>query len=901
MQSSIAGYLSLRFAPLRYVGAVRISKKTIFLSALIFAAATVVFLQVVKSLAHKHREQVQQELQKVLGKDVTFDGFEVRLWPRPGFSAREFRVADDSRFAATPFVRARELNLGVNVWYLLIGRVSINSLTFQDPEFQVITNESGLLNTSVLASRKKDLGVLPKFHVVSPEKRHTTVSFDVTRIKVTNGRLDFIDRSVREPAELQVKNIEMEVNGLDSTSPTKIKFTAGLTEGLTYDMRIQGVVGPLLHERDWSQQPLDIEMQFDSLYLPSLTRALPALRNKIPRQLKVTGPMALEARLAGTLQRPRISNLVLKASLFGSPDYNAVLKGDLMFPTNGDWTAAELNGTLSLDRLNLMQVNALPPLQGALPPSLTSQGPVNLTSRFEGTWSTLRIGALAEANDSEIGIAHWFRKPAGHPAKLRAQISRLKDRLILHDSVLSFGDSKTTLSGLIDNSEKPKFQLNLRTVRSPLALWAALFFPTSPVRPTGSVDWDLLLEKTFGSDDGQWSLRGKLNIADTNLTHEHNGVKIDHLNANVAFFGTEARVQNATFDYGHSHVALTAAITDLNKPVATYQLWSREVNVADLPLFSGGAAIKLKNVNSGGEVQFQNGAALLKGTLVSSEGSLQNTPFRDLQTEIAWLPVGFSMKNLSLRAFGGTVRSDGLWMSNDLSRRFELAPQLQSVDVRELLAQIMPQLQNRIIGRLDFRGKLNATSQNDASAQDALKGSGEAAIQNGVLKDFNLINQFLIKGNRSSRSQRLSASLVSIVDRPDTPFELLKANFTVDRPDVLNGDLLLATDEYTISGTGWIRLDRSTKWTGVLLLSPNVTQQLQQEYRTLRYFIDRRGRLAISFRAEGTIPNITIRPENRLLAQALRWGSSQGAGESQDADRKRNNWLPRSLDKLLGR
>ena len=88
----------------------------------------------------------------------------------------------------------------------------------------------------------------------------------------------------------------------------------------------------------------------------------------------------------------------------------------------------------------------------------------------------------------------------------------------------------------------------------------------------------------------------------------------------------------------------------------------------------------------------------------------------------------------------------------------------------------------------------------------------------------------------------------------------------------------------------------------MLLLSPGVTQELQREYKTLRYFVDRRGRLAVAFRVEGTLPNITIKPENRMLAQALRWSSSPAANESANVEQKeRKNWVPRSLEKLLGR
>src|SRR4029077_14338420 len=104
------------------------------------------------------------------------------------------------------------------------------------------------------------------------------------------------------------------------------------------------------------------------------------------------------------------------------------------------------------------------------------------------------------------------------------------------------------------------------------------------------------------------------------------------------------------------------------------------------------------------------------------------------------------------------------------------------------------------------------------------------------------------------------------------------------------------------SGAGWIKFDRTVKLNGLLLLSPSITQEIPREYKTDRYFVDRRGRLAVSFRMEGTLLNVTIRPENRLLAQALRW-SLQGSNESSGTEnpKKRREWFPQSLEKLLNR
>jgi hypothetical protein len=115
----------------------------------------------------------------------------------------------------------------------------------------------------------------------------------------------------------------------------------------------------------------------------------------------------------------------------------------------------------------------------------------------------------------------------------------------------------------------------------------------------------------------------------------------------------------------------------------------------------------------------------------------------------------------------------------------------------------------------------------------------------------------------------------------------------------------MTTPDYTITGAGWVGLDRSTRWNGLLVLSPRVTQEIKRDYRMLRYLLDRRGRLAISFGVEGTIPNVTIRLDNRFLTQVLRGGASPEDDDSDDrsgeATRKSKNWLPDALERFLNR
>jgi AsmA-like C-terminal region/AsmA family len=880
-------------------------RKLLLLLAILLVAASVIFVQSFNTLAGKNRDQVRQELQKFLGRDATFDHLEASVWDGLGFSAKEFRIADNPRFAATPLVRARELKLGVSWIQLLFGRIVVDSLAFHDPEFQIITDEQGVLNLSALTSGKKDPSAFPRPRMNSLERKLPSVSFLVTNFTVENGRVDFIDRSVREPAEMRVKNVEMEIKGIDPTGKSRIKFAAALTEGLGHDVRIEGLLGPLRPDRDWSQQALNLSMEFDSLSVPLLARALPLLRNRIPRELDVTGPMSLQANLEGTLDRPRITDVALKVPLFGSSNYNALLEGELEIPEPRSWAKAQLKGTLKLDSINLAQFRNLPFLKQSLPDALVTKGLASLYSRFEGTWENLRMGALIRAEKSELRYGDWLRKSAGSSAQLAAQISRKKNRLILHPSVLTLDKAKVMISGVAEEAPEPRLLLRVHNDSSPLAAWGQLAAPLSFYATNGTIDCDLIFAKSLAFAD-PWNIRGNLRLLKAEFRHKESGKKIDQLNADVFFLGRAALLKDLSFRLGSSQIAIAARVNDLSQPSASYTLRSRELNLLDMPAFPSNKPHWIKNVTAKGDIQSRDGVPLLRATVSSSEGSLGDIVYRELSGEITWSQAGVAFNNLSLRTFDGKLRADGVWsFAAEKPQRFAVSSQLEAVAVGSLLAQRFPQLKDRVEGKLDFRGQIHATTQNGKVAKETLQGSGETLIRDGTIHDFNLIAMLVLGDGATanvSASPRLPSSLAALFNREDTHFDTLKANLIVDQQRIRTDDLLLATPEYTVTAAGWIAFDQSTRWNGVLVLSPRLSQELQREYKMLRYLLDRRGRLSVSFRGEGKYPNIKLTPENRALAQALRQGFSPGepvGGEKSPEKGERKQWLPDPLERLL--
>jgi uncharacterized protein involved in outer membrane biogenesis len=894
------------------IGAMGISRKRILLALAALVGILGLLVQSFNTLASRHREQVQQELQKVLGKDVSFEELKVSLLGGFGFSAKGFRVVDDPRFAATPLVQATELVLGVSLWNLLLGRIVIDSMTLKEPEFQIITNEEGSVNLVALASRKRQLGEFPRLRVPAADKHRAAVNILVSHVRVENGRIAYVDRSIKEPAEIQIRNLQLDIKGLDPSDKTKVKLTAALTEGLTRDVRIDGFIGPVMDERPWLQQPVDLEIKFDSLYVPLLARTVAFLRNKIPQELDVTGPMALQMKITGPVGNPRITDFTLNVPLFGSTDYNAIVSGSIDLATSKSWPEAELKAKLTLDRIDLKQLRNLPVFKQNLPDSFATQGLISASGRFEGSWQELRIGALIRADRAEFRYRDWLHKPVGTTTRMQLRISRQKHGLVLHPSLLNLGTSQLTYSGTIEDLGSPQLQLRLYGARSHVAAWSHLFSTLPIYASGGEMAWDVILSKNLTLPAESWGARGQIKLIKAQLRHKGSGQKIDNLNADIFFSGYQARMENASFRLGSSNVTMVVNAGDLRALNARYELRSPDLDLSDLPTLFGLAPGRLRNIIASGAIQMQDGLPLLQASVSSPEGTLKQTAYHNLRAQVSWSPTSIGFKNLSLTAFNGTVHSSGYWaFASEPNRGLEVTAEINAMDAQAMLARLFPKLNNRLQGQMNLSAKLATISKDGANEKQALRGSGEALIHDGVIKDFNLFTQLLTRGDglspRLNLSARLPAIVAEAVHRQDTPFDTLKANFDMAEGRIRTDSLILSTPDYTVTGTGWIGLDRKTTWNGLLVLSPRIAQSLEREYKTLRYLLDRRGRLSISFRIEGTLPNVKIKPENRALSQLLRListerpGQPSAAGEERSTADDRRQWLPESLDRLLRR
>ncbi len=414
-----------------------------------------------------------------------------------------------------------------------------------------------------------------------------------------------------------------------------------------------------------------------------------------------------------------------------------------------------------------------------------------------------------------------------------------------------------------------------------------------------------------GSDD--WNVRGYFKLSGGDFKHSPSGQRIDRTNATIRFDGQQAKLENVNFRLGTSTLALDGVVPNIFEPSASYRLRSAQLNLADLPPLVTSPALQLKNFSAKGTAQLRNGALVVDAAAFAEQGKLSDLDFHDLSADLAWSGAGLSFKKLSLRAFDGMVRADGfLANAGERGASVQLSAQADSLAMRALSARLFPLIADRIEGQLTGHGEFTVADASAGKSHIALKGAGAAAAQRGTIKDFNLIRQLLLRGSGASVSAnstaRLPPAFAKLAGHSDTVFDSLKVDFNFEPQRIRSDNLVVVTPDYTITGAGWIGFDRTTRWNGLIVLSPRLTQEVQRDFRVLRYLLDRRGRLAITFRLEGAIPNVRIRLDSRALAQFLRGGApardpdrdtpSRPSQPNQDNDK---SWLPNALEKFLNR
>ena len=878
---------------------------------LIATALVVTFLVLsLNTLIDKNRASIQEEIQSALGRSVTFNNLRIDLWGGLGLSANNVRIADDPRFAATPLIQTKDLKMQVRWLPLLLGNIEIKKFTLGEPEIQIIRNEKGDFNILALGgSEKKE----KKTRAVGKSKGESPLTFLVSKILVSQGKVYYVDRSSKQPVEIRIQNLDLDLSSVGLKGTAGIKLAATLLDGKEQNLTLEGSFGPLKSVNEWGQFPLDLQIGIESLPFARLTRAVPFLKERIPSYLDINGPVTLKARVLGTIDRPRLTGLTMTGAIFGSPSKNLSITAAVNFSDRDFSNISAIKGTINVEPVSLDKLKKIPYVEGALPATLTSQGPLSVKSEIEGNLQDLKIHTIINADKSEIAYGNWLKKPKDIPAQIDVKTIKRKDGIILQKSNLSIHNLKLEFSGLIKEKPERLLKLRIRTDSVDLAGWDRLLVPASSYDIGGKMSLDLSIKKVFSPQGDNWDVQGHLNLNEMRVKDKKNGRVVEKIKSRITFQGKEAQVEDLQFRLGSSTFSVKGVLRNPKEPTIRFLVRSPKINLVDVTNLPQHKSDWIKELTSVGKFQLKNGSPSIQSRLSLDEGKLQGVSYKDLKGEITWRPDRLGIKSLTFNALGGSLRGSGSWERKDGKKpRLTFNPTIHRMDFKALLSHLSPEFSGPVEGEVNLEVKLSGQGDDWVSIKQNVKGKGKVEVHDGALKDFNLVEGVLsgitgLPGVGNLISSRLSPHYATIFTRRDTPFDTLEASFKIGGDRISTNDLLLATPDYMIQGKGRVGFDKSMSWDATLVLSSQLTQELMEKHKNVRYMVDGQGTLDVPFKLDGKLPDVKPKPDIKKLARQIQQGMlergldrafKRKGSQKQDTPKE---WILKGLEQLLGK
>lgn len=258
---------------------------------------------------NRHRELIQAQLEKQLGRKVTLG--EMSL----GFLPLRFQVADpiiseDPNISReTPFIRAEKLDLRIGLLPLLSGNVRVDSLELRRPSVELIKTKQGAWNFASLGPGP-DATAGRRGAASTPEPGG---EFGLNRLTILDGQIGVTDLQLSRP-RTGYDHIDLTLLNYAPGKPFSFDLSAHIQGEGAQELRLKGEGGPIS-----SSSPSDTpfrgtlnlnEVGIDGLLKFLNTGALTNAQGVLSGESEIasqSGSVALGGKLR--LDRARFNNL----------------------------------------------------------------------------------------------------------------------------------------------------------------------------------------------------------------------------------------------------------------------------------------------------------------------------------------------------------------------------------------------------------------------------------------------------------------------------------------------------------------------------------------------------------------------------------------------------------------
>lgn len=226
--------------------------------------------------ANQFKPMIEANLTKALGRQVSIGDLKLSILSG-GVAADDLAIADDPAFSHAPFVRAKSLKLGVELWPLIVSRkLIVRSLVIDQPEVSMLQSASGDWNFSSMGSAPAHAAEGPRIILVSAapaaapgSSSSGNLDLSVELLKITGGSFS-MGKTGGHEKPLALTEVNIQVQNLSSETAFPFSFSAKVAGGGA--IKLDGKAGPI-DAGDVILTPLEIALDVTGLDLAATPAA----------------------------------------------------------------------------------------------------------------------------------------------------------------------------------------------------------------------------------------------------------------------------------------------------------------------------------------------------------------------------------------------------------------------------------------------------------------------------------------------------------------------------------------------------------------------------------------------------------------------------------------------------
>lgn len=318
---------------------------------LIIVGIVVVILLVAPFLipVNQFRPTIEEKASAALARKVQLGDLSLSLITG-SLSAENLSIGDDPKFSPTPFLTAKSLKVGVEIFPLIFSKtLNVTGVTIDTPQVTLLRNRAGQWNYSSLGGASAKAEAKPAPAAKPSGNPGAGEELTVKKLDLTNGTI--IIGSTTSQKRSTYDHVNVSASNVSLTSKFPISVSADLPSG--GKLKLDGNVGPV-DQANAELTPLDAKLNVSGLNLAATGLLDPSLG--LGGILDLDSTLASQGGEADTKGTVKFSKALLIAG--GSPSsvpvtvdfhtkYNLTKETGILEPSTmkiGS-AAAHLNGT----------------------------------------------------------------------------------------------------------------------------------------------------------------------------------------------------------------------------------------------------------------------------------------------------------------------------------------------------------------------------------------------------------------------------------------------------------------------------------------------------------------------------------------------------------------------------